>query len=682
LSETPRPDNARASLAAPAPRGEAAPTRSAFLSRSLSFRLTLTVYVLVMIGLLAALLVYLQFRALNLAVEDAATSTMDAASRNTVSSLHVQIDMLARITWALALSPAIDEAQDPDENSPAARFITANLAQWPGLDSIYVGYENGHWLQVERLEGLTRSQRDRVGGPPDAFLALTVTRWVGTRELPTRRVFEDRNGQRIAEIDVPPRDYDARRRGWYIGARKAGKVIASAPYLSFNLRAPMITFSAPLGGAAAGVIGLDLKLDRYSQSAPQMKLGKSGYLVLFNSDNTLIAHPDYAAMFARASANPDHPGLPNTGDLVGTIEGKVIAEWDKTSPYRRELTWKGRNYFARLETTAPEAALSANVLLIAPKDEFARGIRRLNDEARILALAACLLFIPLAWIVGGRMSRTVRAITEEAERLQTMAPPRPAILSFISELDTLGRTIQKSQRAIWSFSRLAPREIVRGVLDNSISTELGGERREITVLFTDVRDFTAIAESADPDALMQQTSQYFTALTDVILAEKGTVDKFIGDAIMAFWNAPHAQPDHCERACAAALEAKRANEAINRSFEAQGLRPFFTRFGIHVGDAVVGNLGSSERMNYTALGNVVNLAARLEGLSKLYGTQILVSGSVYERVKHRFACRFVDTVIAKGMTAETRIYELVGDAGEGAAELASPARSEEKTAPG
>jgi len=260
------------------------------------------------------------------------------------------------------------------------------------------------------------------------------------------------------------------------------------------------------------------------------------------------------------------------------------------------------------------------------------------------------------------MSKTIGAITAEADRLQTMAPPsKIAIGSIIAELGTLGETIHKAQRAIWSFSRLAPREIVRGVLDNSISTELGGTRQEITALFTDVRGFTTIAESADPDVLMQQTSRYFTALTDVILSQGGTVDKFIGDAVMAFWNAPNSQDDHCERACRAALQAKVANEAINRLFEAEGLPTFYTRFGIHVGEAVVGNLGSSERMNYTALGNVVNLAARLEGLNKQYGTQILVSEAVHERVKHNFCCRFVDTVVAKGMAAETKVYELLNE---------------------
>jgi adenylate cyclase len=151
-------------------------------------------------------------------------------------------------------------------------------------------------------------------------------------------------------------------------------------------------------------------------------------------------------------------------------------------------------------------------------------------------------------------------------------------------------------------------------------------------------------------------------LTEAFLAEGGTVDKFIGDAVMVFWNAPNPQPDHVERACRAALAGRLASEKLNSQFEAEGLKPFFTRFGIHVGEAVVGNLGSTERMNYTALGNTVNLAARLEGLNKQFGTAILVSEGVYERVQRCFQFRSLESVIAKGMTMETRVFELVGAA--------------------
>jgi adenylate cyclase len=627
----------------------------------MSFRLTLTACVMFMIGLLAALLIFVQIRTLDLVTEDAATSTMDAASRSTVSSLQLQVEMLSRMARALSFSPAVMNSSDPGDASPTAGLLKGNLTQWPAVDSIYVGYGNGHWLQVERLDGLSGSQRDRVGGPPDAAYATTTTRWADGEELPTTRVFLDKSGNRMEQNDIPPRGYDARQRNWYMDARKAGHLITSSPYLSFNLGVPMLTFSVPFDGKSHGVVGLDLKLDSNSRSGPIMKFGQNGYLLIFDEQGTLILHPNYAALFARTSTDAAGPRLPNTSDLHDALDGKVIADWDKSSPYRRKLEWKdGEEYFARIENIMLGPNLAASVLLVAPADEFAAGIRELDRKARMFALLACLLFVPAAWIFGTRMSKTIGAITTEAARLQTMAPPpKAAIGSIIKELDILSLTIHKSQRAIWLFSRLAPRSIVQGVLDNSISTELGGSRQEITTLFTDVRGFTTIAEKADPDLLMQQTSRYFTALTDVILLHGGTVDKFIGDAVMAFWNAPNPQGDHCERACRAALQAKAANEAVNRQFEAEGLPSFFTRFGVHVGEAVVGNLGSSERMNYTALGNVVNLAARLEGLNKEYDTQILVSESVYMRVKQSFRFRFIDTVVAKGMAAETRVYELI-----------------------
>ena len=629
----------------------------------MTFRLTLTASVMLIIALLAAFLTLLQVRALNLATQEAAVSTMDAASRLTASSLRLQVDFLSRATRTLAISPALNRSSNLDETDPAVNLIKGNLKEWPGIDSIYVGYDDGHWLQVQRLEGLQEEQRQRLGAPPGAAFGVTLIHPTGDGELPTTRIFQDKAGHQIDRIEIPKRGYDARQRVWYSSAQKAGELVVSAPYLSFALAVPMITFSAPLPGTIRGVVGFDLKLDAYSTSAAILKFGDNGYAVIFDSDGYVIAHRNYTAMFGHSSADPIGASLPSTYDLSGSVEGKVIADWDKTSPYRTRIRWTdGKAYFARLENIRLGPTLTANFLLVAPEDEFAKSIRDLNSQSAMLALLACLLFIPAGFVLGSRMSKTIQSITTEAASLQEMAAPsEKPIGSFIRELNTLGDTIHKAGRAIWSFSRFAPREMVRGVLDNSISTELGGTRQEITAFFTDVRDFTSLSEAADPDALMRQTSRYFTALTDVIMSQGGTVDKFIGDAVMAFWNAPNAQPDHCERACRAALLAKKANASINREFEAEGLPPFHTRYGIHVGEAVVGNLGSSERMNYTVLGNVVNLAARLEGLNKQYGTDILVSEAVFTKVKDRFQFWFIGSVVAKGMIAETRIYELLDE---------------------
>ena len=145
------------------------------------------------------------------------------------------------------------------------------------------------------------------------------------------------------------------------------------------------------------------------------------------------------------------------------------------------------------------------------------------------------------------------------------------------------------------------------------------------------------------------TSRYFAAMSKVIMTHPGTVDKFIGDAIMAIWNAPADDPDHAANACTAALALQRANDRLNAEFEREGWPAYRTRFGLHTGEAVVGNIGSDDRMNYTALGATVNLAARLEGLNKNYGTSILVRSALKQRAAPDFVFRSVDRISPKGI---------------------------------
>jgi len=386
---------------------------------------------------------------------------------------------------------------------------------------------------------------------------------------------------------------------------------------------------------------------------------------IFDTVGSLLAHPDFAQFVNDALTHPSRSQLPNVDDISFGVAAAVLKSWPGGDPYDGEITdAQGRDYLFRLAQFNLGKQYYVSVLLLAAQDDFVQGVRRLQVTGLILAIAAGCAFVPAVWLFGSRMSRSLKTITAQAARLQTLAAPDPSPVtsSFVREIHELGQTVSLAQRAIWSFARFVPKEIVRRVIDNSISTELGGAREEITVLFTDVPDFTTIAESADPDLLMHQTSRYFSVLTDAFLAEGGTVDKFIGDAVMVFWNAPNPQPDHVERACRAALAGRAASEKLNVQFEAEGLKPFFTRFGIHVGEAVVGNLGSTERMNYTALGDTVNLASRLEGLNKQFGTAILVSEGVHARVQDRFLFKAVGSVTAKGMTRETRVFELIGAA--------------------
>ena len=627
----------------------------------LTFRTSITFAVMAFIVALTALLIAIQVRALHLATQEAASAYMDATSTKALGRFQTEITAMASLVNVLATSSSVADSDERTETGRAIPLFKAALQELPQMDSIYAGFENGAWLQVQRIGELNDEQRGRLRATPGATTAINLVRPNPSGELPMRHIFEDQEGNEVGQLDLWKYGYDARKRPWYRETMKADRSLVSPPYLAFSIGAPVITVSAPLRGKVRGVLAANLKLDTFSDFVQAQRPGKHGIVLIFNSTGSLIAHPNFAQLVVNAMTHPSQPQLPNIKEINSGVVAAVLRRSDGRDHYDGSIRDdRGRDYLFRVAKFTLGGQYSANILLMAADEDFVQGVRRLQYTGLMLAIIAGAAFIPGVWFFGSRMSRSLKEITVQAGRLQTMAAPNSsAVTSHIKEVNELGSTVNLAQHAIWSFARFVPKEIVRRLLDRSISTELGGVREEITVVFTDVRDFTTIAESADPDILMLQTSRYFSVLTEAFLAEGGTIDKFIGDAVMVFWNAPNPQPDHVERACRAALAAMVASEKLNSQFEAEGLQPFFTRFGIHVGEAVVGNVGSAERMNYTALGNTVNLAARLEGMNKQYGTSILVSEDVYLRAQHCFQFKALESVIAKGMTKETRIFELV-----------------------
>ena len=629
-----------------------------------TFRTSLTFAVMAFIVALAVLLIAIQILSLRWATHEAASAYMDATSARALGRLRTEIATMTSLVHVLATSSSVADSNERTETGRAIPLFKAALQELPQMDSVYAGFENGAWLQVRRIGDLNDEQRGRLRATPDANIAINLVRPTPSGDLPMRRIFEDQQGNEVGQLDLWKYGYDARKRSWYRETVKADRALVSSPYLSFSIGAPVITVSAPLRGKASGVLAADLKLDSFSEFVQSQRPGAHGSVLIFDSTGALIAHPNFAQFVVDAMTHPSQPQLPSIKEINSGVVQEALRRSDGRDRYDGSIRDdQGRDFLFRVTKFDLGGQFNAHILLLAAQEDFAQNVRNLQFTGLILAIIASAAFIPVIWIFGGGMSRSLRDITAQAIKLQTLAAPGPSsVMSRIKEVHELGGAMELAQRAIWSFAHFVPKEIVQRIVDNSISTELGGAREEITVVFTDVRDFTTIAESADPDTLMHQTSRYFSVLTEAFLAEGGTVDKFIGDAVMVFWNAPNPQPDHVERACRAALAGRAACEELNSQFETEGLKPFFTRFGIHVGEAVVGNLGSTERMNYTALGNTVNLAARLEGLNKQFGTAILVSEDVYSRVQHGFEFRAIESVIAKGMTKETRIFELVGAA--------------------
>ncbi len=281
--------------------------------------------------------------------------------------------------------------------------------------------------------------------------------------------------------------------------------------------------------------------------------------------------------------------------------------------------------------------------------------------ALALAGAGVVVGIAGAGFVALRVIAALRALGGEAEAIRRLdlAGPIPPQRGA-AEVTALGEAMGGMKSALRLFSVYVPRDLVRKLMAEGAEVKLGGERRRLTVMFSDVQGFTTIAERMDPEELMSITSTYFQALTDDLLEHQATIDKYIGDAVMAIWNAPKRDLAHALHGCRAALHARHLTLRLEEEFAARGWPRLHTRFGVHSGEAVVGNVGSTDRMAYTAIGSMVNLASRLEGMNKMYGTQILVSESTRIGAGSGFVFRPVDLVLAKGSQDPLEVHELVG----------------------
>lgn len=610
-------------------------------------------------------LVYLSFERVSQITQTAAGSFIDKVAQLGADRIDAHFKSVRDNLEILAGLPSIQSAEI-DDNPKLYAVMAAMLRNNPQLFNMYVGYEDGSFLEMDVIDRAKPAFRSSLGIPEDAVFRFVRISRTGAAAAPPVTIFLSDNLIPVAEVPGPA-NYDPRRRPWYIDAFKDETTLLTGPYTFFATGEPGYTLRIPLNQGRRGVVAGDILLNQSEEMLNRQRLGKSGQAFLFNAAGQVVAHPQMSELLGdRAGELPTLDAI----NLPGLLP--AIQAWrNDGQPHQFFRGKAGRTYVAAFDKIDTAGTANIRLAVIAPLDEFFSEIISERRRLFVMALGFVAATLPLAFWLGSLMARSLRDLarqTDEIQRFQIV--DRPQLRSIVEEIDELGRSLFTMRTVVRNFSSFVPRQIVRQLIESGSSLSLGGSRREITVLFTDVADFTAKTEKADPSQVMIHTSRYFAMLSDVIMSHQGTVDKFIGDAVMAFWNAPADDPDHTVNACEAVLTCLRRNDELNESFKAEGWPPYPTRFGLHVGDAVVGNIGSSDRMNYTALGATINLAARLEGLNKNYGTRVLASGAVKARADSGFLFRAVDRIKPKGFAEAVMAYELRGERdGAAASEL-------------
>ncbi len=283
-------------------------------------------------------------------------------------------------------------------------------------------------------------------------------------------------------------------------------------------------------------------------------------------------------------------------------------------------------------------------------------------------LIAFVGLLSAAILAGGFFTlRTVRhglaGVAASSARMREFDFTAKTPRSFFADVAEVLGSLELAKTAMRAMSKYVPVGLVRILYRTGEEPQLGSAPRPVTLLFTDIQGFTALSERLAPNELARVLGRYLEVMSAAIQGCGGTIDKYIGDAIMAVWNAPTPCPDHPRLACEAALAAQAASAALFGSEEWEGRPPLVTRFGLHTDDVLVGHFGAPDRLSYTCLGDGVNLAARLESLNKQYGTTLLVSDAVRQAAGSSFAFRFLDLVAVSGKGRAVRVYEMLGRAG-------------------
>ena len=302
--------------------------------------------------------------------------------------------------------------------------------------------------------------------------------------------------------------------------------------------------------------------------------------------------------------------------------------------------------------------------ILVPNNDLLEGITQLRLHILAATLVTLLAALAYSFLLARSYSQPLEALAAQSRRIRDLDfQADEKIGAKLREFKQLEEAQAQSLAALQSFSRYVPIEIVKELMAKGEVARIGGHTETLTILFTDIAGFTNISEAMSPEALTNHLAGYFQAMIDALHHHGATVDKIVGDAIVAFWGAPTPMPDQTDRALKGVLECRDTLEGLNQTWRAQGLPELPTRFGLATGPVVVGNMGAPTRLAYTVLGDTVNLASRLEGLNKVYGTTILVDIGTQQAGGDRYAMRHLDRIIVAGKTQATDIFEVLGETG-------------------
>jgi class 3 adenylate cyclase/ABC-type nitrate/sulfonate/bicarbonate transport system substrate-binding protein len=528
------------------------------------------------------------------------------------------------------------------------------------IDAVYVSFDDGYHRVVTRIDEDRRRSDPDI--PATANWHSSYIDAIGYALRRTRhRTFFDIWPHEVGNYSVVT-ETDIRILPGYQSAKTTGTLAVTEPSINPDTGFPILSLRVPIFhgvdflGCASANITVDVLsrfLDKHRTSA------HSTTFIADSKSGKIIAFPN------------KQKGVRLENGLLKIATVTDIDDPDVREAYRQHSLVDEESFVFRSPANGDDliAAFAKfpsgfgqpwQVITLTPIDDFVGTLKATNRLMMVVIIVLTMIELFFIYFASNRLSRPVENVSQQLQEIESLhfdtPTSRPSNIREIARLESAAALLRTSLK---SFSSFVPLDVVRQLIKSGIPLTLGVEPRFLTVFFSDLENFSSHSETLAPADLLVQISTYLEEVSAAIAEEGGTVDKFIGDGVMAFWNAPVQRPDHVLRACAGALRAARRMERVNDAWEAEGRPRIRIRIGLNCANVLIGNVGSSTRLSYTALGDGVNVAARLEGINKVFGTTICISDSIYDQVRTEILARPLKRVQVKGRKTEFMIYELL-----------------------
>lgn len=674
----------------------AAASEDALTARDLRWarplRVHLSVIIVLLLVAISVPLIWLTYQEGRQAALNSAKQQMQLLSRNTIDLYASVFHGGEAVVTMSSVLPSLT-AEPPAYLDAKREYFIRVLKSSPHIDALYVGYPSGAFFQVMRATNSPRWHA-AVSAPDTAMFAMRVMTRAPDGPALSRWHFLDGDGLIIGAGPEREVDFDPRRRPWYRDALSdAGATTTTGPYTSASTEALTLTLATTMVTEPRAVVGADVMLETISRMLMDQAVSPHSVGYVFDDEGKLIVHSDPVVMAGivdslstrstgnRALAANDQALI---AEMMARGDDRMPVDSDPVFIAVKHLLAAGADasadglvgfrvgkepWLARVASMGAGESGSLRghrIVIAAPIKDFTAANEALLRQKLIVAGVLLAIGMLTALLISRRISRALVALAADANQIGNLDFHSWKVThSLISEINLLARALSSARDAIKTFAVYVPRELVRKIVASGQDEAGAAVRREVTVLFTDIRDFTTISEQHSPEEVVDMLSVYFQAMNAVVQRHNGVIVQYLGDSIYAMWNAPTENPDHVGDGCRCTLAIKAAIDRLNAENLAAGRPELITRYGLHTGVAVVGSVGAEERRQYTAMGDTVNVASRLEGINKQFGTTILASQAIKDRAENLAGVGFrpLGSASAKGRHEQIQVYELVEEAG-------------------